>query len=116
MDQENKIMRNEKGHLMYKKIRRVFIRISIEKLHVLMAKDVDDGGYPGVRSKDNEVMLLVETLRLYKSNWLKKITKNDMNIYACEICQNADDLHSNYVVEQKKIIAKTEVCMKKSER
>ena len=34
------------------------------------------------------------------------MSNNDMNMCACETCQNMDDLHSGMVAKRRKIIAK----------
>ena len=81
-----------------------------------MTKNEKDGDYIGARDENNNVMFSLKTLRLYKPNWLKRMTKNDMNMCACATCQDADDLLSSYNAKRKKIVAKAEVRIDQMER
>ena len=71
-----------------------------------MCKDVKDGGYRFARDLFGHVRFSLTTIRIYWPSWLKKMSNNDMNMCACETCQNMDDLHSGMVAKRRKIIAK----------
>ena len=71
-----------------------------------MCKDVKDGGYKGARDRHGRVWFSLTTIRTYWPNWLKKMSNDDMNMCACETCQNMDDLHAGMVGKRRKIIAR----------
>ena len=73
-----------------------------------MCKEVKDGGYKRARNLNGKVRFSLTTIRTYWPNWLKQMSNADMNMCACETCQNMDDLHAGLIGKRRKIIARFE--------
>ena len=98
-----KLGRDKEGKIIYQCTRTKLITIGPKELHVLMCKPVKDGGYKDAYDKNGDVKFSLTTLETYWPVHLKKMSKNDMNMCACAICQNMDGLHGSNVAKRRRL-------------
>ena len=107
-----KLGRNTEGKIIYQNRRKILIDCSVQRLHVLMCKTVDKGGFKRAHAANGDIRFSEMTLRTYWPNWLKIMTDQDRNMCACKTCQTMNDLYVAYVAKRRKIIARTETTLK----
>ena len=71
--------RDTERKIIYQKRRKILIDCSVEPIHLLMCKTVDEGGFKGAHTANGDVRFSLHILRTYWPNWLKIMTDNDQN-------------------------------------
>ena len=104
---------DEDGKHKYVTIRQVFITVGLRKLHLLMMKPTNEGGYKDVwhilEDGSRVSRFFKNTLRHYWPNYLKEMSDADKVICGCSFCLDTDDVVAAYNDKRRKIIRAAEV-------